>query len=109
VNEAPSITSLPATWFTVGFDGDSDDAVSLGPSPTFSELGRITVSIMGQAGLGDTTVIGLADQVPPLIRTHLTGGDIYTRGISPPQLIDDGTEGELIRFDLSVEYERFHS
>jgi len=109
VNSAPSISSLPSTWFTLGFDGDSDDPISLGATPTYNELGRITLSLMGRAGLGDSAVIGLADQIPPLIRTHLTAASIATRGISPPQLVDDAAEGEFLRFDLIIEYQRFHS
>ena len=109
VNEAPSIASLPATWFTLGFEAATDDPVSIGAAPEYRETGRVVVSIMGRAGTGDGTLIGLADTIPPLIRTHFNASEIRIRSISPASLIDDGIDGEFERYDVFIDFERPHT
>lgn len=108
VNEAPAIASLPSAWFTLGFIAESDDPVSVGASPTFREVGRVVVSVMGRAGTGDSTLITLADQVAPVVRTVFPAAGISVRGVSPPTLIDDGIDGEFERYDVQVDFQRFH-
>lgn len=109
VNEAPSIASLPVTWFTLGFEANADDPVSIGPAPEYRETGRVVLSIMGRAGTGDGTLITLADAVPPLIRSHFAAAEIRIRSVSPASLVDDGIDGEFERYDLFVDFERSHT
>ena len=108
IDDAPALAGLPSTWFTLTFQGDSDDAVGIGAAPEYRETGRVILSVMAESGSGDSTAIGLADQVPALVRSHFKSNQIAVRGMTPAQMIEDGQDSEYSRYDVVVDYSRDH-
>ena len=107
VNDAPKPAELPDSWFTLAFQGDSDDPVGIGVGGDLREEGRVIVACLGRSGIGDGALITLAETASALIRPHFRSNGIEVRSITPPQ--DQDPEGEFFRIDLSVDYTRDHT
>ncbi len=108
VSTAPSIASLPDSWFTLVFQADADDPIGIGPGGALRETGRVVVACLGRAGETDAALVALVETAAPLIRPHFQGAGIHVRSISPPQDSDPGLEGEWFRLDLTIDYSRDH-
>lgn len=108
VSDSPSVNTLPATWFTLVFQGDTDDAYNIGGGE-YRETGRVVLACFGRAGLGDSALVGLVETAAALVRPHFAAAGIFIHSISPPQDTDPGVEGEFFRLDTVAEYDRFHT
>jgi len=108
VSESPSIATLPASWCTFVFQGDTDDPIGIGASQ-FRETGRVVVACLARSGEGDTTLVALVETASDLIRPHFIGLGIEVHSLTPPQDTDPGLEGEWFRLDVVIDYSRDHA
>jgi hypothetical protein len=108
VSDAPSIASLPDSWFTLVFQGDTADAYNIGGGE-FRESGRVVVACLGRSGEGDAALVALVETAAALVREHFAAAGIFIHSISPPQDTDPGIDGPWFRLDTVAEYERFYT
>jgi len=109
VSDAPRAATLPDSWCTLIFQGDSDDPVGIGTGGYLREDGRVVVACLGRSGIGDAALMALVETATPLIRPHFRAAGIEVRSITPPQDAEPaGLEGEWFRLDLTVDYSRDH-
>jgi hypothetical protein len=108
VSDTPRAASLPDSWCTLIFQGDSDDPIGIGATGDLRENGRVIVASLGRSGIGDATLIALVETASDLIRPWFRANGIEVRSVTPPQDTDPGLEGEWFRLDLEIDYSRDH-
>ncbi len=109
ISEAPDPATLPDSWLTLSFIGQSDDPLGIGPASELREIGTVIVSCLARSGLGDSSLIDLMEEATALIPAHFAASQIYVSSVSPPQESEPGVDGEWLRMDLSVDYQRDHA
>ena len=108
LSDAPNPATLPDSWFTLLFQGQTDDPIGIGPTAELRETGNVILACLGRSGTGDDALITLVETASPLIGPHFKTASIYVRSVSPPQDAEPNVDGEWLRLDLTVEYQRDH-
>jgi len=98
-----------SAWCTLGFEGDTDDPIGIGPDSLLREEGRVVFRCFAEGGEGDTALGALVSAASTAIRSYAWGGvGIFPRSLSAPQPIEDADESWSI-LDLVFTYEREHA
>ena len=106
-SDAPNPATLPDAWFTVSFQYSATDPVSIGPTVLERESGAVIVSGLARSGDGDGTLLALLDTARPLIKPHFEASSgVYVNSVSTPTDADPDVDGEWLRLDLTVDYQR---
>ena len=109
VGDAPDPNTLPDAWSGIGFDGQSDNPIGVGPTATIRETGRVTFHFFRRAGSGDASVVSDAELAAGLIRAHSWAASaIALVSISAPVIPDEGGLGGFLEAQIQVDYERDH-